>query len=50
MDLNRLAEMAREEPGRRFLSIAHLLTPQALYEAFGRLRKNASAGVDELTS
>ena len=49
MDLNRLAEMAREEPGRKFLSIAHLLTPQALYEAFGRLRKNASAGVDELT-
>jgi RNA-directed DNA polymerase len=49
MDLNRIAELAREDPGRRFLSIAHLLTPQALYEAFGRLRKNASAGVDHLT-
>jgi RNA-directed DNA polymerase len=49
MDLNRLAELARDDPGRRFLSIAHLLTPQALYEAFGRLRKNASAGVDHLT-
>jgi RNA-directed DNA polymerase len=49
MDLNRLAELARDDPGRRFLSIAHLLTPQALYEAFGRLRKNASAGVDDLT-
>ncbi len=49
MDLNRLAELARDDPGRKFLSIAHLLTPQALYEAFGRLRKNASAGVDHLT-
>ena len=49
MDLNRIAELAREDPGRKFLSIAHLLTPQALYEAFSRLRKNASAGVDHLT-
>lgn len=49
MDLNRLSELAREDPGRKFLSIAHLLTPQALYEAFCRLRKNASAGVDYLT-
>ena len=49
MDLNRLAELARDDPGRKFLSIAHLLTPQALYEAFCRLRKNASAGVDHLT-
>ena len=32
--LNRIAELAREDPGRQFLSIAHLLTPQALYEAF----------------
>jgi hypothetical protein len=49
MDLNRIAELARDDPGRKFLSIAHLLTPQALYEAFSRLRKNASAGVDRLT-
>jgi len=49
MDLNRIAELARDDPGRKFLSIAHLLTPQALYEAFCRLRKNASAGVDHLT-
>ena len=49
MDLNRIAELAREDPGRKFLSVAHLLTPQALYEAFVRLRKNASAGVDHLT-
>jgi hypothetical protein len=30
MDLNRIAELAREDPGRKFLSIAHLLTPRAL--------------------
>jgi RNA-directed DNA polymerase len=30
----------------QFLSIAHLLTPEALMEAFKSLRKDASAGVD----
>jgi len=29
--------------------MAHLLTPGALYAAFGGLRRNASAGVDEVT-
>jgi RNA-directed DNA polymerase len=47
--LDRLAELAREDPGRRFHSIAHFLTPKALYEACFSLRKDASAGVDGLT-
>ena len=48
-ELNRLAELARQDPGRRFHSIAHFLTPKALYEACFSLRKDASAGVDGLT-
>jgi RNA-directed DNA polymerase len=47
--LSRLTELAKEDSARRFYSIAHFLTPRALYEAFKRLRKDASAGVDELT-
>ena len=34
MEYSRLAELAKEGPDRKFFSIAHLLTPQALYEAF----------------
>ncbi len=49
LKLDRLAELAREDPGRRFHSIAHFLTPQALYEACFSLRRDASAGVDGLT-
>lgn len=49
MELSRLTELAREDPGRRFFSIAHLLTSEALYEAFRSLRKHASAGVDDVT-
>jgi hypothetical protein len=45
----RIAELAREDKERRFSSIAHLLTVEALYEAFESLRKDASAGVDRVT-
>ena len=44
--LSRLTELAKEDSARRFYSIAHFLTPRALYEAFRELRKNASAGID----
>lgn len=44
--LSRLTELAQEDAARRFHSIAHFLTPVALYEAFKALRKEASAGVD----
>ena len=47
--LDRIAELAREDPKRTFFSIAHLLTPEALYQAFKALRRNASAGVDGVT-
>jgi group II intron reverse transcriptase/maturase len=49
LKLDRIAELAREHPGRRFHSIAHFLTPKVLYEACFSLRKHASAGVDGLT-
>ena len=45
----RIAELAKEDKGRKFFSIAHLLTPDALYEAFEGLRKDASVGVDGVT-
>jgi RNA-directed DNA polymerase len=41
--------MAKEDYERKFYSIAHLLTPEALFEAFRSLRKDASAGVDDVT-
>ena len=45
----RIAELAREDKERKFFSIAHLLTEEALREAFESLRKDASAGVDRVT-
>jgi RNA-directed DNA polymerase len=47
--LDRLAELAKAERKRQFFSIAHLITPEALYTAFRGLRKDASAGVDGVT-
>jgi len=44
--IDRLSELAKEDPKRRFFSIAHLITPEALYAAFRSLRRDASAGVD----
>jgi len=49
MDLTRIAELARQDAGRNFYSIAHLLTTEALWEAFDNLRKDAAAGVDGVT-
>jgi len=45
----RIAELAKEDKGRKFFSIAHFLTQNALYEAYESLRKGASAGVDGVT-
>jgi RNA-directed DNA polymerase len=47
--LDRLSELAKEDPKRRFFSIAHRITPEAMYAAFRGLRKDASAGVDGVT-
>ena len=49
MELNRIAELARQDAGHKFHSIAHLLTKEALWEAFDHLRKDAAAGVDGVT-
>ena len=48
-ELSRLSELAKADKTTRFLSIAHLVTPAALMTAFEGLRKDASAGVDEVT-
>jgi RNA-directed DNA polymerase len=45
----RIAELAKKDKGLKFFSIAHFLTPDALYEAFESLRKDASVGVDGVT-
>src|SRR5260370_7979995 len=47
--IDRISELAKEDPKRQFFSIAHLITPEALYAAFRGLRKKASAGVDGVT-
>ena len=47
--IDRITELAKEEPKRQFYSIAHMITPEALYVAFRGLRKKASAGVDGVT-
>ena len=47
--IERITELARENRQLQFLSIAHLLTPELLTEAFKSLRKDASAGVDGVT-
>jgi RNA-directed DNA polymerase len=48
-DIDRLSELAKEDPKRQFFSIAHWITPEKMYAAFLRLRKEASAGVDGVT-
>ena len=45
----RIAELAKEDKERKFSSIAHLATVEALHEACKDLRKDASAGVDRVT-
>ena len=48
-ELDRITELAKEDPQRQFYSIAHMITFGALYAAFRGLRKKASAGVDGVT-
>jgi group II intron reverse transcriptase/maturase len=48
-DIDRIAELAREDPKRQFFSIAHLITVEKMFEAFRGLRKDASAGIDGVT-
>lgn len=47
--LRRIAEKARKEPGFKFTSLYHLMNEELLRECFKRLRKDAAAGIDEMT-
>jgi RNA-directed DNA polymerase len=47
--LHRIAEKARKEPGFKFTSLFHLMDEELLRECFKRLRKDAVAGIDEVT-
>jgi hypothetical protein len=48
-ELERISELAKQEHGLQFTSLAHLLTVEMLGEAYQRLRKDSSPGVDGLT-
>lgn len=47
--LSKVVERAKREPEARFNSLAHHLDEAALKRAFGRIRKDAAAGVDGMT-
>jgi group II intron reverse transcriptase/maturase len=49
-ELERISELARQDRTLQFTSLAHLLTVERLGEAYQRLRKDASPGVDGLTA
>jgi RNA-directed DNA polymerase len=48
-ELLKVVERAQREPEGRFHSLAHFIDVPALGRAFRRIRKDASAGVDEVT-
>jgi group II intron reverse transcriptase/maturase len=47
--LLKVRERAKRDPKARFDSLAHLLDPEALARAYGRIRKGAAVGVDGIT-
>jgi len=47
--LQRIAEKARREPSFRFHNLYYLMNEELLRECFQRLRKDAAAGIDEVT-
>ena len=48
--LRRLAAKAKQDPNWQFTNLAHMLTEELLGEAFRRLRKDASPGIDGVTA
>jgi RNA-directed DNA polymerase len=48
--LRRIANLAREDPERSFLSLAHYIDEFWLQEAYCRTRKDGAAGVDSTTA
>ena len=49
-ELERISELAKQDRTLQFTSLAHLLTVERLGEAYHRLRKDASPGVDGITA
>jgi group II intron reverse transcriptase/maturase len=47
--LHRIAEKALKEPLFKFTSLYHLMNEELLRECFQRLRKDAAAGIDDVT-
>jgi len=47
--LYRIAEKARKEPSFKFTSLYHLMNEEHLRECFQRLKKDAAAGIDNVT-
>jgi group II intron reverse transcriptase/maturase len=47
--LQRIAEKARQEPSFNFTNLFYLMSDELLRGCFQRLRKNAAAGIDEVT-
>jgi len=47
--LLRIAGKARTEPRFKFTSLYHLMNEELLRECFSRLRKDAAAGIDDVT-
>jgi hypothetical protein len=47
--LERVAELAKQNPNLRFRSLAHYITVGALFWALSRLREGAAVGVDEVS-
>jgi retron-type reverse transcriptase len=47
--LDRIRQAARRDRGQRFTSLMHHLTAELLQESYRGLRKDAAAGVDEVT-
>jgi len=48
--LQRIAQLAREDPQRAFLSLAHHIDVESLHEAYRRTRKDGAVGVDGQTA
>lgn len=49
LELLKVAERAKREPGARFHSLAHLIDLAMLRRAYARIRKDAAVGVDGMT-
>jgi len=48
-NLRHITEKARGEPTFKFTSLFHLMNEELLRECFQRARKDAAAGIDEVT-